>query len=197
MYLDYFELSKFPFRTNPDPAFLWFSEKHKEALSLLKYGIMKRDGFLLLIGGVGTGKTTLIKYLLQSTDASTIVATISNPMVDIIDFYNLLFEKFDFNKKISNKADFLIHFNEFLLAAYSAHKLAFLVIDEAQTLNHDRLEEIRILSNIELNGQKMLNICFVGESETETFMMDPKNRPTRTRINTIFRLQPLDVSHRI
>jgi len=61
---------------------------------------------LLLIGGVGTGKTTLIKYLLQSTDASTIVATISNPMVDIIDFYNLLFEKFDLNKKISNKADF-------------------------------------------------------------------------------------------
>jgi general secretion pathway protein A len=64
MYLDYYELTKFPFRTNPDPAFLWFGEKHKEALSLLKYGIMKRDGFLLLTGEVGTGKTSLIRYLL-------------------------------------------------------------------------------------------------------------------------------------
>jgi len=79
-----------------------------------------------------------------------------------------------------------------LLAAYSEHKLAFLVIDEAQTLNHDQLEEIRILSNIELDGQKILNIFFIGESETETIMMDPRNRPTRTRINTIYRLQPLD-----
>ena len=192
MYLDYYKLKKFPFRTNPDPKFLWFGEKHKKALSLLKYGMSKRDGFLLLTGDVGTGKTSLIRYLLQSIDASTIVATISNPMMDIIDFYNLLFEKFALNKKISNKADFLIHFNEFLLAAYSEHKLAFLVIDEAQTLNHDRLEEIRILSNIELDGQKMLNIFFIGESETETIMMDPRNRPTRTRINTIYRLQPLD-----
>jgi type II secretory pathway predicted ATPase ExeA len=192
MYLDYYKLKKFPFRTNPDPKFLWFGEKHKKALSLLKYGMSKRDGFLLLTGDVGTGKTSLIRYLLQSIDASTIVATISNPMMDIIDFYNLLFEKFALNKKISNKADFLIHFNEFLLAAYSEHKLAFLVIDEAQTLNHDQLEEIRILSNIELDGQKMLNIFFIGESETETIMMDPRNRPTRTRINTIYRLQPLD-----
>jgi general secretion pathway protein A len=192
MYLDYYELKKFPFRTNPDPKFLWFGEKHKKALSLLKYGMSKRDGFLLLTGDVGIGKTSLIRYLLKSTDASTIAATISNPMMAIIDFYNLLSEKFALNYKIADKTDFLIHFKEFLLKAYSEHKLVFLIIDEAQTLNHDRLEEIRILSNIELDGQKLLNIFFVGENETETIMMDPRNRPTRTRINTIYRLQPLD-----
>ena len=95
-------------------------------------------------------------------------------------------------KKIAGKADFLIHFKKFLLKAYSEHKLAFLIIDEAQTLDHDRLEEIRILSNIELDGQKLLNIFFVGESETETILMDPRNRPTMTRINMIYQLKPLD-----
>jgi general secretion pathway protein A len=197
MYLDYYGLKKFPFRTNPDPKFFWFGEKHKKALSLLKHGVSKRDGFLLLTGDVGTGKTSLIRYLLKSTDASTIAGTISNPMMEIIDFYNLLFEKFALNKSISNKADFLIHFNKFLHTAYSEHKLVLLIIDEAQTLDHDRLEEIRILSNIESGGQKLLNIFFVGESETETIMMDPKNRPTRTRINTVCQLQPLDETETI
>jgi general secretion pathway protein A len=192
MYLDYYGLKKFPFRTNPDPKFLWFGEKHEKALSLLKYGLSKRDGFLLLTGDVGTGKTSLIRYLLKSTDASTIVATISNTMMAIIDFYNLLSEKFALNVKIASKADFLIHFKKFLFKAYSEHKLVFLVVDDAQTLNHDRLEEIRILSNIELDGQKLLNIFFVGENETETILMDPRNRPTKTRITMIHQLKPLD-----
>jgi type II secretory pathway predicted ATPase ExeA len=94
MYLDYYELRKFPFRTNSDPKFLWFGEKHKAALSFLKYGMLKRDGFLLLTGDVGTGKTSLIKHLLKSTDASAIIITISNPMMPDIEFYNFLSEKF-------------------------------------------------------------------------------------------------------
>ena len=81
MYLDYYELKKFPFKTNPDPEFLWFGEKHKKALSFLENGMLKRDGFLLLTGDVGTGKTSLVRYLLKSTDASAIIATISNPMM--------------------------------------------------------------------------------------------------------------------
>ena len=192
MYLDSYGLKKSPFRTNPDPKFLWFGEKHEKAVSLLKYGMSKRDGFLLLTGDVGTGKTSLIRYLLKSTDASTIVATISNPMMAIIDFYNLLSEKFALNEKIASKADFLIHFKKFLFNAYAENKLVLLIIDDAQTLNHDRLEEIRILSNIELDGQKLLNIFFVGESETETILMDPRNRPTKTRINMVYQLKPLD-----
>ena len=192
MYLDHYGLKKFPFRTNPDPKFIWFGEKHEKALSLLKYGMSKRDGFLLLTGDVGTGKTSLIRYLLKSTDASTIVATISNPMMAIIDFYNLLSEKFALNEKISGKADFLIHFKKFLFKAHSEHKLVFLIVDDAQTLNHDRLEEIRNLTNIESDGQKLLNIFFVGQSETETILADPKNRPTKTRINMIYQLKPLD-----
>jgi general secretion pathway protein A len=89
MYLDYFELKKFPFRTNPDPTFLWLSEKHREALSLLEYGMLKRDGFLLLMGEVGTGKTSIIRYFLKRIDASAIIAKINDPSMPVIDFYNL------------------------------------------------------------------------------------------------------------
>ena len=192
MYLDYYGLKKFPFRTNPDPKFVWFGEKHEKAISLLKYGLSKRDGFLLLTGDFGTGKTSLIKYLIKSNDASTIVVTVSNPMMAITDFYNFLSEKFALNEKITGKADLLIHFKKFLFNAYSEHKLAFLIIDNAQTLDHDRLEEIRILSNIEFDGKKLLNIFFIGENETETLLKDPINRPTMTRINMTYQLQPLD-----
>lgn len=192
MYLDYFELKKFPFRTNPDPAFLWFSEKHKEALSLLQYGIMKRDGFLLLTGEVGTGKTTLIRYLLKSADASTIIATIYDPMMPILDFYNFLSEEFGLNKKFFGKADFLIDLKSFLLKAYSEKQPVFLIIDEAQRLDHERLEEIRLLSNIELDDQKLINTFFVGQSETETTLMDPINKAISQRISMSYNLQPLD-----
>lgn len=192
MYLDYYELKKLPFRTNPDPKFLWFGEKHKEALSFLKSGMLKRDGFLLLTGDVGTGKTSLIRYLLTSTDASAIIATISNPMVPVIDFYNFLSEGFKLDNKFADKANFFIHFKKFLLKTYSEHKLVFVIIDAAQTLNHDRLEEIRLLSNIEFENQKLLNIFFVGQIATETILMDPRNKATSQRINMSYQLQPLD-----
>ena len=192
MYLDYFELTKFPFRTNPDPAFLWLGEKHQEALSLLKYGIIKRDGFLLLTGEVGTGKTTLIRCVLKSTDASTVIATIYDPMMPVLDFYNFLSEEFGLNQKFSGKADFLIEIKKFLLKAYSGHQPVFLIIDEAQRLDHERLEEIRLLSNIELDDQKLITIFFVGQSETETTLMDPRNKAISQRISMSYRLQPLD-----
>jgi general secretion pathway protein A len=197
MYLDYYELTKFPFRTNPDPDFLWFGEKHKKALSFLKDGILKRDGFLLLTGDVGTGKTSLIRYLLKSTDASAIIATISNPMMPVFDFYNFLSEKFKLANKFDDKADFFIHFKKFLLKAYSEHKLVFVIIDAAQTLIHDRLEEIRLLSNIEFENQKLLNIFFVGQNEIETILMDPRNKATSQRINMSYQLQPLDENETI
>ena len=192
MYLDYYELRKFPFRTNSDPKFLWFGEKHKAALSFLKYGMLKRDGFLLLTGDVGTGKTSLIKHLLKSTDASAIIVTISNPMMPDIEFYNFLSEKFKLDNKFDDKADFFIHLKKFLIKAYSEHKLVFVIIDAAQTLNHDRLEEIRLLSNIEFENQKLLNIFFVGQNEIETILMDPRNKATSQRINMSHKLQPLD-----
>jgi general secretion pathway protein A len=192
MYLDYYELKKYPFRTNPDPDFLWFGEKHKEALSLLKYGILKRDGFLLLTGDVGTGKTSLIRHLLKSIDSSALVATINDPDMPAIDFFNYLSEEFKMNMVFSNKADFLIHFKKFLLRAYSEHKSIFVIIDEAQRLNHEHLEEIRLLSNIELDDQKLINIFFIGQSEIEQILKDDRNKAISQRISLSYHIQPLD-----
>jgi general secretion pathway protein A len=129
---------------------------------------------------------------MKSTDASAIIATISNPMMPIIEFYNFLSEKFKLDNKFDDKADFFIHLKKFLRKTYSEHKFVFVIIDAAQTLNHERLEEIRLLSNIEFENQKLLNIFFAGQSETETILMDPRNKATSQRINMSYQLQPLD-----
>ena len=192
MYLAYYELKKFPFRTNPDPAFLWFGEKHREALSLLQYGMMKRDGLLLMTGEVGTGKTSLIRHLLNSADTSAIIATVYDPMMPTMDFFNFLSAEFKMGLKFSSKSDFLIHLKKFLIEADSENKSIFLIIDEAQRLDHDRFEDIRLLSNIEFDDQKLINIFFVGQRETETILMDPRNKAIRQRINMSYHLQPLD-----
>lgn len=192
MYLDYYQLKTYPFRTNPDPEFLWFGEKHKEALSILKYGILKRDGFLLLTGDVGTGKTSLIRYFLKLIDSSALVATIHDPDMPAIDFFNYLSEEFKLHRVFTNKAEFLIHFKKFLLRAYSEHKSIFIIIDEAQRLNDGHLEEIRLLSNIELDDQKLINIFLIGQSEIEKILMDEKNRAIGQRITLSYHIQPLD-----
>jgi general secretion pathway protein A len=109
-----------------------------------------------------------------------------------IDFFNYLSEEFKMNRVFTNKADFLIHFKKFLLRAYSEHKSTFVIIDEAQRLNHERLEEIRLLSNIELDDQKLLNIFFIGQSEIEQILMDERNKAIGQRINLSYHIQPLD-----
>jgi general secretion pathway protein A len=192
MYLGYYELQQYPFRTNPDPAFLWFGEKHREALALLQYGIMKRDGFLLLTGDVGTGKTSLLRYLLSTADASTVIATLTDPMMPVVDLYNLIAADCGLGRKYSGKADFLMDFKQYLLQAHADRKNVFLIIDEAQRLDPVRLEEVRLLSNIELNDRKLINIFFVGQTETEDHLMDPRNKAIRQRISMSYRLEPLN-----
>ena len=192
MYLEYYKLRTYPFRTNPDPEFLWFGEKHKEALSILKYGILRRDGFLLLTGDVGMGKTSLIRYFLRLIDSSALVATIHDPDMPTMDFFNYLSQEFKMDRVFTNKADFLIHFKKFLLKAYSEHKSIFIIIDEAQRLNHERLEQIRLLSNIELDDQKLVNIFLIGQSEIEQLLMDKRNKAISQRINLSYHIQPLD-----
>ena len=109
MYLEFFQLKTKPFQISPDPRFLWLGETHKEALSILKYGIMDNRGLLLLVGDIGTGKTTLINGLLDSLDADTIVATIADPGLEKLEFYNFIAAAFKMGKRFANKGDFLVH----------------------------------------------------------------------------------------
>ncbi len=191
MYLNHFGLDRKPFDISPDPSFLWLSEKHKEALAHLKYGIIDDKGFLVLTGDVGTGKTALIQYLIHSIDLATIVVTIPDPDMNRLDFFNYLASELKMRQTFKSKGEFLIHFKKFLLKAFSTYQKVVLIIDEAQRLNHELLEEIRLLGNIDLSGLMLLNIFFIGQNEFASILMEEKNRSTRQRISANYQIGPL------
>jgi general secretion pathway protein A len=204
MYLKHYNLKEKPFNISPDSRFLWMSEKHKEALAALKYGVMENKGFLVLTGDVGTGKTLLINALIRITEVKAVIATIPDPDLEIMDFFNLLSEEFKMNKVFVSKGEFLIQFEQFLLQTYAADKTVLLIIDEAQHLNNELLEQIRLLSNIELDHRKLINIFFVGQGEFNEIIASDRNRAVRQRIGVTYQLEPLSqketvayISHRL
>lgn len=192
MYLSHFNLKEKPFRITSDPKFLWLGEKHKEALSTLRYGILDNKGFVMLTGEVGTGKTVLINQLTTMVDFSTIIATIPDPDLESLDFFKLLADGFKIKKPFMSKGGFLLHLRDFLHESYSKQKQVVLIIDESQRLNHKLLEEIRLLSNIELHDRKLINIFFVGQTEFNETLMDPRNRAVAQRITVKYAIKPLD-----
>ena len=194
MYLDHYHLETKPFDLSPGPRFLWLGEKHKEALSTLVYGISEDLGFLLLTGDVGVGKTALIHRLINSLDSSTIVAHITDPGLGSIDFFKLLAVEFNIPTEFYSKAPFLIELEKFLYAAYSDHKKVLLIVDEAQRLNNKLLDQIRVLSNIELSDRKLINIFFVGQPEFKNMLMTNSNRAIRQRIAINYHIHPLSES---
>ena len=191
MYETYYNLKAMPFQITTDPRFLWLGEKHSEALATLKYGIMENKGFLLLTGDVGTGKTALINQLIKMIDVAAIVAKIPDPGLSSLDFFNFLAVEFKMNKKFDSKGAFLIYLKNFLHKAYAAHKKVLLIIDEAQRLNHELLEQIRLLSNIELQNRKLINIFFVGQQEFNEMLREDRNRAVRQRITVSYHISPL------
>ena len=194
MYETFYNLKLKPFQITTDPKFLWLGEKHTEALATLKYGIMENKGFLLLTGDVGTGKTALINRLVQMIDVAAIVAKVPDPGLSSIDFFNFLAVEFEMNKRFDSKGAFLIYLKTFLHKAYSIHKKVLLIIDEAQRLNHELLEQIRLLSNIELQNRKLINIFFVGQTEFKETLMEDRNRAVRQRIAVSYHIDPLSAS---
>ncbi|MDX2440848.1 MAG: AAA family ATPase, partial [Desulfobacterales bacterium] len=191
MYLSHYNFTEKPFQITTDPKFIWLGEKHLEALSTLKYGILENKGFLLLTGDVGTGKTMLVNCLVTKLDIETIIATIPDPDLEILDFFNSLADSFKINKKFESKGGFLVHLKAFLHKAHAENKSVLLIIDEAQRLNHKLLEEIRLLSNIELYSKKLINIFFVGQNEFNDILMEEKNRAVRQRIALRYNIDPL------
>jgi type II secretory pathway predicted ATPase ExeA/outer membrane protein OmpA-like peptidoglycan-associated protein len=191
MYQRHYNLKAKPFQITVDPRFLWLGSQHAEALATLKYGILENNGFLLLTGNIGTGKTALVKRLVRMIDVAAIVATIPDPNLDSLDFFNILSAEFKMNKKFESKGAFLIHFKKFLYKATACHKKVLLIIDEAQRLNSELLEQIRLLSNIELDNRKLINIFFVGQSEFNNLLREERNKAFRQRITVQYHLKPL------
>ena len=191
MYLTHYDLTLKPFEESPDPRFFWLSEKHKEALACLKYGIQENKAFLLLNGDIGTGKTSLINYLLLENEMDAIVATIPDPDLSILDFFKIISKQFKLNIDFDTKGDFLNQFEPFLHNTFSEQKKALLIIDEAQRLNQELLEQIRLLSNIEKKDVKLINIFFVGQNEVLDSIKDEKNKALRQRLTVHYTIEPL------
>jgi general secretion pathway protein A len=191
MYLSYYKLNKKPFDISPNPEFLWLGEKHKEGLATLKYGILENKGFLMITGDVGTGKTALIRAIENEIQAKIIVVTIPDPNLSLMDFYNVMAAELNMGRSFENKGGFLIEFKKLILKAASSHQRVLLIIDESQRLSGALLEEIRLLSNIDLGGNVLINTFFVGQLEFKALIARNENRAVRQRITVSYELAPL------
>lgn len=193
MYTDFYNLREKPFNLTPSPRFLYLGETHKEALSLLTYGVMERKGFVLLTGEVGTGKTTIVQTLLKNLDSSVKCVYLSNPTVSVKDFLSYVASGLGLRTQFSSKGSFLIQFEEFLQKILQHQQNVLLIIDEAQKLSFELLEEIRLLSNMETPDKKLINIFLVGQPELNWKLGQPICRPLLQRISIRYQIRPLDL----
>ncbi len=193
MYLDFYNLKYEPFSLSPDPRFLFFATSHKEALAHLRYGLIQHKGFVVVIGEVGTGKTTLIHSLMSEIPEKVITSFVSNPVLTRDEFFFLLAKKYGLGD-VKNKADFLVRFSQFLEQAHRKKENVVLIIDEAHCLPKDILEEIRLLSNLETPQSKLINIILTGQPEFAEILNDPNFRALKQRITLRYHLEPLNLN---
>jgi general secretion pathway protein A len=193
MYTDFYNFKEKPFNLTPSSRFLYLGDIHKEALALLTYGVMERKGFVLLTGEVGAGKTTMIHALLEGLDKNTQYVYLSNPLFSVKDFVNYLsYSVFKKKININSKADFLMQFEGFLKEQLQHQRTFILIIDEAQKLSFELLEEIRLLSNMETADEKLINIFLVGQPELNQMLSRPECRPLLQRISIRYHIKALD-----
>lgn len=191
MYTSHFGFNAKPFQISSDPRFLWLGEQHKEALAILQYGIQENKGVIALSGDVGTGKTTLVNALMYRIKDDVIAAVVPDPGLEPMDFFYYIANLYGLTNRMDTKVEFLFHFSAFLNNASQQKKKVLLVIDEAQRLSADLLEEIRMLSNIGQLGGRLLNVFLVGQNELNAMLLKPENRSLKQRIATHFNIVPL------
>ncbi len=190
MYHEHYGLVRSPFEMTPDPAFLYLGDAHREGLATLVYGVRARKGFTLLTGEVGTGKTTLLHALLAQLDRDTLSAFIFNPRLQPLDFFRMMFDEFGIEEECHSKADYLLALNHFLIERLEQDLSTLLIVDEAQNLSPEMLEEVRLLSNLETPTSKLIQIMLVGQPELWEMLSRPELRQLRQRIVLRHRLRP-------
>lgn len=205
MYHNYFGLKEQAFSIAVNPRYLYMSQQHKEALAHLLYGV-KGGGFVLLSGEVGTGKTTIIKCLLEQLPENTEIAIVLNPMADVTDMLCTICEELGavYDKSKINAKDLTDSLHQYLLENHTRGHNTVLLIDEAQLLSPEALEQIRLLTNLETTTQKLLQIILVGQPELNELLAQPRLRQLSQRITARFHLTPLTlpetqayISHRL
>lgn len=194
MYTTYFKLRARPFAPAPDPAFLFMSAQHQEALAHLRYGFGSENGFIMLTGPAGSGKTTICRALLAQPQADAVVAPVSGAGKQALELLNAAGRGFGLrprpgNNSIKAATD---RINDFLLAAHAQGRNPVLVIDQAHELGADALEQIRLLTNLETNERKLLQIILLGRPALETTLARHDLRQVNQRITARCRLSPLN-----
>jgi len=193
MYAEFFGLKENPFTLSPEPRYLFMSEHHRDALNCLIYGIKEKKGFVLLSGDIGLGKTTICRSLLNSLDDSVETALIFNTAVSEMDLLETILTEFGIRirKDAKTKKAYIDALNKFLLKNYAAGKTAVILIDEAQNLSYGVLEQLRMLSNLETEQEKLLQIILIGQPELKATLVQPALRQLNERITVRCSLQPL------
>src|SRR6202166_3174583 len=183
MYQKFFGLRESPFNVNPDPRYLYLTKQIQESLAGLTYGIQNRKGFILLTGEVGTGKTTLLNRLLDWLRGQRVAtAYIFNSRMDVNHLFDFMMADFEIPCESREKSQVLLRLNQWLLERYRAGETAVLIVDEAQNLTPEVLEEIRLLTNLETSTEKLIQIVLAGQPELEDKLKLPELRQLRQRI---------------
>ena len=192
MYEKHFQLRERPFALSPDPEYLYPSRGHQEALSYLRYGVEGHAGFVVITGEIGSGKTTMLQALLGRLDRNTTVARLVNTMLDPRELLEAIVLDFGIDPTGMSKPVLLQRLAEFLVQQRQAGRLTLLVIDEAQNLSLPALEEIRMLSNLETEKSKLIQIVLIGQPELREKLSLPQLTQLRQRITVSYHLKPLD-----
>lgn len=192
MYRSFFKLTCKPFDLVPNPDFMFLSKTHKKAMTYLDYGIRERVGFVLLTGEIGSGKTTIIRELIDKHLQRVVLAKVFNTNVDSVQLLSMINDDFGLPVQGKDKIELLRNLNHFLVEQYGKGNQPLLIIDEAQNLQLETLEEIRMLSNLETSDSKLLQIILVGQPELRTLLAKPELRQLRQRISIQCNLQPLN-----
>ena len=195
MYLDYYGLTEPPFDITPNPRFLFYSSRHREAFNHLLYGIRERKGFVQLTGEVGAGKTTLCRAMLEQLSAMNghyATALILNPIMTAEELVRTIAIEYGLPVNGLDRLDTLAVINQFLLQQVERGKETVLIVDEAQDLTDDLLEQVRLLSNLETDSRKLLQIVLMGQPELRDRLNNPRMRQLRQRITVRYHLPPLN-----
>jgi general secretion pathway protein A len=192
MYETFYGLSAPPFSITPDPRFLFFSRRHREAFDYMLFGIKERKGFIQLTGEVGAGKTTLCRTVLEQLRSGYSTAVILNPVMTGIQLLRAILREFGLADRGNDRVRLLRRLDDFLLARTQAGEVVVLFIDEAQDLSDELLEEVRLLSNLETDDRKLLQIVLIGQPELRARLDQDRLRQLRQRITVRYHIEPLD-----
>jgi len=199
MYKSYYGFCEMPFNITPDPKFLYLSPTHQEALQHLKFGVEQRKGFIVVVGEVGCGKTTLCRRFLNELDPERFdTALILNPRINENQMLRAILHELGEETTADNPHDLVLQMNQALLSRIAAGRDIVLVIDEAQNLSFEVLEQVRLLSNLETDDQKLLQIVLMGQPELKAVLRRPELRQLRQRILVhceLARLDPYELAH--